>query len=178
MIDPCPGLDSDHATAFVGAFTKRASNWVVWPLLSVTTLGVRVIEIAGTLPTREMVWTDGDALSLIVTAPLKTPEADAPKLILIVQLAPAFRIAEQVFVSAKLLALTPVSDTPAILRVPLPVFVSVTVWVGLVVPSGTDPNVMEGAESDTAGEPVEDDTLLMPEPHPNKHVITSDITTA
>ena len=44
-------------------------------------------------------------------------------------------LAPQVFVSAKLKKFWPPTETPEIFSVPTPVFVTVRVWVGLVVPT-------------------------------------------
>ena len=78
------------------------------------------------------------ALSLMLTAPLRAPEADGAKVTLMVQLAPAANVLGlmgQVLVCAKSPALVPVTEMLVIVRAAVPLLVSVTVLAALVVPT-------------------------------------------
>ncbi len=72
-----------------------------------------------------------DALSATVTEPDRVPTAAGVKVTLMVQLAPGARELPQVFVSAK----SPVIVITEIVSGALPVFESVVLWMGLVVPT-------------------------------------------
>jgi hypothetical protein len=71
-----------------------------------------------------------DALSVTMTEPDRVPVAVGVKVTLIEQLAPAATVVPQVFVSAK----SPLLVIPEIVSGAVPVFESVVLWVGLVVP--------------------------------------------
>ena len=66
-----------------------------------------------------------------VTEPDRVPTAAGVKVTLMVQLAPGARELPQVFVSAK----SPVIVIPEIVSGAFPVFESVVLWMGLVVPT-------------------------------------------
>ena len=72
-------------------------------------------------------------LSVTVSVPARAPVAVDVNVTVIVQLAPAATELPQAFVWAKSPALVPMTVMPAILNAALPVLVSVTVWVALVV---------------------------------------------
>lgn len=74
-------------------------------------------------------------LSVIVSAPLRLPVAAGAKVTLIAQLAPGATEVPQVLVSAKSAALVPFTAIPPMLSVPAPVFESVIVSAGLLVPT-------------------------------------------
>ena len=71
-----------------------------------------------------------DPLSVTVTEPCRVPTAVGVKVTLIEQLAPGASVVPQVFVSAK----SPEAVIPEIVSCAVPVFVSVVLWAGLVVP--------------------------------------------
>ena len=71
-----------------------------------------------------------EALSATVSEPDRAPMAVGVKVTLTVQLAPEARELPQVFVSAK----SPVVEIPEIVSGAFPVFESVALWMGLVVP--------------------------------------------
>lgn len=65
LIEPTPPGAIDHVTAWLTALATVAVNCAVWGLLSITAAGLMLTTMGGTLPLRVMVWTDGDALSVI-----------------------------------------------------------------------------------------------------------------
>lgn len=71
-----------------------------------------------------------DALSATVTEPERVPTAVGVKVTLIEQLAPAASVVPHVFVWPK----SPVMVIPEIVSGAVPVFESVALWAGLVVP--------------------------------------------
>jgi hypothetical protein len=82
-------------------------------------------------PLSVMVW-ETLLLSVIITVDVRTPVAVGAKLQLAVQLAPFFRLVGQFQLCGK----SAVEDCTAMFRIVLPlVFVMVTVWAALVVPS-------------------------------------------
>ena len=85
-------------------------------------MGERLTTGAVPVPVRLTVWVAGLALSVIVTAPVRVPAAVGLKVTLSVQLALAARLAPQVLVWEK----SPLAVMLVMLRVALPVFLSVT----------------------------------------------------
>ncbi len=76
------------------------------------------------------------ALSLMLSVAVRSPTAPGLKVTVIVQLAPASRVAGQLFVWVKSPAFVPAMLMPLIVSAALPVLVSVTVWAALVVLTG------------------------------------------
>jgi hypothetical protein len=71
VTEPTPGREIDHVTALLTAFATVAVSCADWPLLNVTLAGPTLTVTGGAatmgeLPLRTMVWTDGEALSVIV----------------------------------------------------------------------------------------------------------------
>jgi hypothetical protein len=83
------------------------------------------------VPVRDTLCGLPEALSLTVTDPARIPTTVGVKVTLIEQLAPTASVVPHVFVSAKL----PVLVIAEIVSGALPVFESVVVWAGLVVPT-------------------------------------------
>ena len=76
-------------------------------------------------------------MSVMVIAPERVPAAVGVKVMLIVQLAPAFSEPPQLLVCAK----SPLAVMPVMLNGTVPLLVSVTDWVALVVPTGWLPKL-------------------------------------
>ena len=77
-------------------------------------------------------------MSVIVTLALRLPPAVGVKVTLMVQLAPAASVLEllgQVLVWEKSPLLVPLRPILLIVKAPVPLLVSVTVWAALVVPT-------------------------------------------
>ena len=72
--------------------------------------------------------------------PVREPVAPGRNVTLMVQLAPAAKVVPQVVVSAKSEAFVPAIETPFIVMVPVPVFLSVTVLALVVTFTGWIPN--------------------------------------
>ncbi len=68
LIEPTPAGEIDHVTALLAALTTVADSCADWLLLRVAIAGFTLTATVGALPLRVMVWTDGDALSVIVIA--------------------------------------------------------------------------------------------------------------
>jgi len=85
-------------------------------------VGERLTRGAVPVPVRLTVWVAGLALSVIVTAPVRVPAAVGLKVTLSVQLALTATLDLQVFVWEK----SPLAVMLVMLRVALPVFLSVT----------------------------------------------------
>ena len=85
-------------------------------------MGERLTRGAVPVPVRLTVWVAGLALSVIVTAPVRVPAAVGLKVTLSVQLALTATLDLQVFVWEK----SPLAVMLVMLRVALPVFLSVT----------------------------------------------------
>jgi hypothetical protein len=85
-------------------------------------VGERLTTGAVPVPVRLTVWVPGLALSVMVTPPVRVPAAVGLKVTLSVQLAPAARLEPQVLVWEK----SPLAVMLVMLRVALPVFLSVT----------------------------------------------------
>ena len=85
-------------------------------------MGERLTTGAVPVPVRLTVWVAGLALSVIVTAPVRVPAAVGLKVTLSVQLALTATLDLQVFVWEK----SPLAVMLVMLRVALPVFLSVT----------------------------------------------------
>ena len=95
------------------------------------------------------------ALSVIVTEAVRAPAAVGLKETLIVQLVPAAKLAPQLFVCEKSPLFTPVTLMERLRSAEPPPFVTVTVWLGVAVPTGDVPNVRELLDSPAEGpEPV------------------------
>ena len=86
------------------------------------------------------------ALSAILTAAVRLPEALGVKVTVIVQKLPAAREAGQLLISVKSPALLPVNPMLLMVRLRLPVFVTLTVCDGLVVSSACAAKVNVVAE--------------------------------
>jgi hypothetical protein len=84
--------------------------------------GERLTAGPAPVPERLTVWVGGLALSVIVTVPVLVPVAVGLKVIFMVQLALAATLEPQVLVWEK----SPLVAMLLIVRVPLPVFLSVT----------------------------------------------------
>ena len=85
-------------------------------------MGERLTTGAAPVPVRLTVWVAGLALSVMVTAPVLVPPVVGLKVTLMVQLAPAATLEPQVLVWEK----SPLALMLVMLRVALPVFLSVT----------------------------------------------------
>jgi hypothetical protein len=68
LIEPTPAGEIDQVTALLAALATVAVSCAGWALLSVTVAGFTLTAMGGALPLRVTVWTDGDALSVIVIA--------------------------------------------------------------------------------------------------------------
>jgi hypothetical protein len=75
------------------------------------------------------------ALSETLNPALRNPDLEGLNVTLIVQLAPAANEVPQVWVWEKFPALVPVIAMPVMLKLVVPMLVSVTVFAGLVVPT-------------------------------------------
>ena len=94
---------------------------------------------AAAVPVRLTDWVVGLALSVIVRVPVRVPVAVGLKVTLKVQLEDADKLGPQVLVSEK----SPLIATLEMVSVVVPVFLRVTVWALLVVPTVCDENVKE-----------------------------------
>ena len=103
------------------------------------------------IPERLTVVDPPAALCWMVTAALQVPVESGRNVTLIVQLAPAFRLAPQLSVLGNSAASAPVTDRLAMLSVEPPVLVSVIVWAALVVFTIWAENVKLIVERLTAG---------------------------
>jgi len=83
--------------------------------------------LPGPLPVRTTVCGEPEALSATLSAAVVLPEAVGVKVIEIVQVAPAARVALQVLVCPNCVAPVPVSETAIPVMVAVPLLVSVTV---------------------------------------------------
>jgi len=90
-------------------------------------------------------------LSVTASDAARVPGAVGVNVTLIVQFTPAPTLLPQLLVWAKSPEFVPVKATFDMFRVALPVFESVTVCGGLVVPVACWPNVRLGAEKPTMG---------------------------
>ena len=111
------------------------------PAETVAVLGeAEIVKSGGAkFPSRGTVCGLPAALLLIITVPLRVPVAVGVKVTLKAQLAPGASVAgsvPQVFVWAKSPLLVPTIVIPVMVKVPSPLFVSVTVCGGLVVLMG------------------------------------------
>jgi hypothetical protein len=111
------------------------------PAETVAALGEAEIEKSGgtKFPSRDTVRGLPAALSLIVTVPLRVPVAVGVKVTLTAQLSPGASVAggiPQLFVWANSPLFVPAIVIPVMVRLPSPLFVSVTVCGGLVVLMG------------------------------------------
>jgi hypothetical protein len=88
-----------------------------------------------------------DALSVMFTEPYRSPGTVGVKVTLMMQLAPTARLAPQVLVWAK----SPLAEMLIMIKVALPVFVRVTVWGALVLPTACPVKVRLLGASVTAG---------------------------
>lgn len=118
------------------------------------------------MPLRLINWRLPLALSRMLTSALREPTAAGVNVTLIVQLAPAATLLPQLFVWAKSPGYVPVRLTLVMLKVAVPVLVSVTVCDALVVPKFCGLNVRLVDERLTAGVGVEGDVPPPPPPPP------------
>jgi hypothetical protein len=88
-----------------------------------------------------------EALSVMVTEPYRFPGAVGAKVTVIVHAIPTATLAPQVLVWAK----SPLTATLVMFKVPLPVFVRVTVWGALVLPTAWPVKVRLWGTSVTTG---------------------------
>jgi hypothetical protein len=104
--------------------------------VSLAGVTVRVTVVAFPVPVRVTFCGEFDALSVIVTAPVRVPATVGVKVTVTVQVAPAFKVAGQLFVCAK-------SPVDAIVSgvATVPVSFTVTVLPALVVPTACAANV-------------------------------------
>jgi hypothetical protein len=91
------------------------------------------------------------ALSVIVTSPVLGPSAVGVNRTLMVQLEPAARVAPQVVVREKSLALAPVITMLEMVKTALPMFLTVTELAALVVPTRRLAKAIDVRERLTAG---------------------------
>src|SRR5215468_12503978 len=108
------------------------------------------MEICVPVPVKATVWRLVGALSLNVNVPLRTPIRVGMKVTLTVQLAPGATVVPQVLLP---MAKSPLMLILLTLSVPALVFVSVTTFAGLVVPSTLLPKARLVVESTTADAP-------------------------
>ncbi len=101
-----------------------------WPAVVVTEVGAE-IEKSPVAPERATVCGLPEASSVTLNVPVRVPSAVGRNVTLIEHLAPAASEPPQVLVSAK----SPLAEMLVIVKVALPLFVSVTVWAALVVPT-------------------------------------------
>jgi hypothetical protein len=92
-----------------------------------------------------------DALSVMVTDAVRVPGLVGVKVTLIVQLAPAAKLAPQVLAWMKSPPLAPVMEMPVIVRVAVPLLVKVSVWAPLLLPTATPLKLMLVPDRVTAG---------------------------
>jgi hypothetical protein len=90
------------------------------------------------------------ALSLMLTLPLRVPVVLGLKVTLMLQLAPAARVAPQVVVSAK----SPLTAILLMVKLDPPVFVRVEDWAALLVPTVVAGKEREVGERPTAAAPT------------------------
>jgi hypothetical protein len=102
---------------------------------NVRLVAVRLSDAPPPVPVRLTACGLPEAESLTLSPAVRVPGAVGVKVRLIVQLAPAARELPQVLDCAKSPALAPVSETPAILTLAVPVLFTVTTWAVLVVPT-------------------------------------------
>src|SRR5690349_20474016 len=93
-------------------------------------------------------------LSAIVTAALRLPAAVGRKLTLTLHVPPGASTTGQLFVWEKSPGLEPEMAMPASVRSPPPVFVSVAVCAGVVVPTVVDAKPNAAGATVSAGQPV------------------------
>lgn len=105
-------------------------------------------EIAVPTPLRATVCMAGPASSVKVKLPVRVPIAAGVKVTVTVQLAPAATVVPQVFA---LIAKSPLIPILLMLSVAVPVFVSFTIFAGLVVPNTLVANVSFATERVTIG---------------------------
>ncbi len=91
------------------------------------------------------------ALSVTVSAAVKVPGPVGLKAMVMLQDAPAARVAAHVLVCVYWLALVPVMEMLVTVRGPEPVFERVTGWAVLVLPTAVLPNPIDCAESEAEG---------------------------
>lgn len=110
----------------------------------VTLGGVRVTAGATPVPVREILCGLPDALSVTDNEAFLAPVAVGLKVMLMVQLAAAATLAPQVFVCEKSPLFVPAKVIPEPLKVSvaLPVFVKVTLWAELLVPTSGFPKLI------------------------------------
>ena len=111
------------------------------------------------MPDSLAVWGLLLALSVTVNMALRVPIAVGVNVTSIEQLAPAARLAPQLFVCAKSPTLLPVKAMLVILSAELVPFSSATAWAALVEFTAWLANVSEEGDRLTVGEPVEADPL-------------------
>jgi hypothetical protein len=97
--------------------------------------------LAAPVPVRLTVCGEFAAVSVIVIEPVREPVAVGVKVTLTVQFVPAFSVAGQVLVSTK----SPLGAMEIVV-LSAPEFVTVTGWLGLVVPTTCEPNVKDAGE--------------------------------
>lgn len=83
------------------------------------------------------------ALSTILTVAVRAPTADGVNFTLILQLAPAAKLAPQVVVRTKLVLCVPVIVILVIVSVAVPLLVNVTTFAALVVPTVCAPKASD-----------------------------------
>ena len=122
-------------------------------LANVKLVGERAADGAVTtpVPVRPAVCGLPVALSETETVAERAPLALGVKETVMEQLLPAARLEPQLFVCWKSAGFVPASVIPEIVRAALPVFVSVTLLVGLVVPTICEPNGKLAGESAAEG---------------------------
>jgi hypothetical protein len=98
-------------------------------------LGERLAIAVVPVPVRLTVWGLLATLSVRVTVAVRAPLAAGVKVTLIVQLVPAATELPHVLVSAKSLALAPVTARLVTLKAALPVLLKVTVCAALITPT-------------------------------------------
>lgn len=99
--------------------------------LKVTAAGARFAAAPEPVPVSASVCGLLMALSVTVTVPVCVPAAEGVKVTLMAQVAPAATALPQVFVSAN----CALAAIEVMVRLPLPLLVSMTVWGALVTPT-------------------------------------------
>lgn len=102
---------------------------------NVRLVAVRLSDAPPPVPARLTVCGLPEAESLMLSPAVRAPGDVGVKVRLMVQLAAAARELPQLLDCAKSPGLAPVSETPAMLTLPVPVLFTVTIWAVLVVPT-------------------------------------------
>src|SRR5436305_1945247 len=147
----------------LSAALRGLFNVIVWAALVVPTFWLANVRLDGEsdacatavpVPLNPAVCGDPVALSVMLTAALRTPAAVGVNVTEIVQLPPAATLDPQVLVWAKSPLFVPVIAMLVMLRVAVPGLLNVIVWAALVVATFWLANVRLDGESDTCATAV------------------------